>query len=149
MKKATMELSVGGFVLLGIAALVYLAVNLGEMELMGREYYSVNARFSSVSGLVEGARVEIAGVPVGSVASITLDTERMAALVGMRIEKKVELTSDAIASIRTSGLIGDRYVKITPGAGLENLKDGDFITETEPSINFEELISKYVFGEVK
>lgn len=146
MKRASVEMSVGIFVLMGILAVGYLAIQLGKMELMGDNYYTLKARFQSVSGLKNGARVEIAGVPVGKVTSITLDKERMAALVTMKIQKGIEITDDAIASVRTSGLIGDKFIKLSPGGSDEILKDGDLITDTESSVDIEELIGKYVFG---
>lgn len=148
MKRASVEMSVGIFVLMGILAVGYLAIQLGKMELMGDNYYILKARFQSVSGLKNGARVEIAGVPVGKVTSITLDKERMAALVTMKIQKGIEITDDAIASVRTSGLIGDKFIKLSPGGSDEILKDGDLITDTESSVDIEELIGKYVFGGV-
>ncbi len=148
MKRASVEMSVGIFVLMGILAVGYLAIQLGKMELMGDNYYTLKARFQSVSGLKNGARVEIAGVQVGKVTSITLDKERMAALVTMKIQKGIEITDDAIASVRTSGLIGDKFIKLSPGGSDEILKDGDLITDTESSVDIEELIGKYVFGGV-
>lgn len=149
MKRGSIEMSVGIFVLVGLVAVGYLAVKLGKMEIMGGDHYTVKARFTSVSGLTTGARVEISGVPVGKVSAIELDPKTMYAVVSMAIRKGVDLTSDAIASVRTAGLIGDKFIKISPGAGDENLKNGDFITETEPAINIEELIGKYVFGSVE
>jgi phospholipid/cholesterol/gamma-HCH transport system substrate-binding protein len=149
MKKAQMELSVGFFVLLGVLAVAYLAVNLGEVEIWGKDYYTLKARFSSVSGLNDGARVEISGVPVGKVEGITLDPQTLAAVVRLRVRSDLKLTNDAIASISTSGLIGEKYVKISPGAGDQVLADGGFITETEPAVNLGELIGKYVFGNVQ
>ncbi len=149
MKRASIEMSVGIFVLVGLLAVGYLAVKLGKMELMGSDHYTVKARFTSVAGLTTGARVEISGVPVGKVSRIYLDPKTMYAVVDLAIHNGVELTSDAIASVRTAGLIGDKFIKISPGAGDRVLKNGDFITETEPAINLEELIGKYVFGSVE
>jgi phospholipid/cholesterol/gamma-HCH transport system substrate-binding protein len=108
----------------------------------------LNARFQSVSGLKKGAQVEIAGVPVGKVDLISLDHERQVALVKLKIEHGVVLTDDVIASVKTSGLIGDKYIKLSPGGSDTVLKAGDTIIETESALDIEELISKYAFGKV-
>ncbi|MCP4106384.1 MAG: outer membrane lipid asymmetry maintenance protein MlaD [Desulfobacteraceae bacterium] len=148
MKKGSVEISVGIFVLIGILCIGYLTIKLGKMELIGDNNYPVYAKFRSVSGLTVGAQVEMAGVQIGKVDSITLDHERLVAKIRMKIQKDLELTDDAIASIKTSGIIGDKYIKISPGGSDEILKPGDYITETESAIDLEELISKYVFGKI-
>jgi len=149
MKRTSVELGVGIFVLIGIACVGYLTIRLGKMELLGNEHYYLNARFNSVSGLKAGASIEIAGVQVGQVDSISLDIKDNVALVRMKIRKDVELTDDAIASVKTSGLIGDKYLKLSPGGSDHILKAGDTLTETESALDIEELISKYAFGGVK
>ena len=148
MKKINVELAVGVFILIGIVCVGYLTIRLGKMELIGSGHYSIEARFSSVTGLKSGARVEIAGVQVGQVDSITLDKQRQVALVRLKIQKAVELDEDTIASIKTSGLIGDKFIKLSPGGSDVILKPGDSIVETEAAIDLEDLISKYVFGDV-
>ena len=148
MKKSSTDLIVGIFVLVGILCVGYLTVKLGKMELIGGNYYSLFARFQSASGLKPGASVEIAGVPVGRVDAITLDKKRMAAQVELRIRKDVQLSDDVIAAIKTSGLIGDKFIKLSPGGSDEILKPGGMITETQSAIDLEELISKYVFGSI-
>jgi phospholipid/cholesterol/gamma-HCH transport system substrate-binding protein len=148
MKRQSFELSVGVFVLAGILAVAYLAVNLGELDIFGQEYYHLKARFQSVSGLKVGARVEVSGVAVGKVQRIDLDLKSMAAVVTFKIQKELEITDDSIASIRTSGLIGDKYVKLSPGGSDKLLAEGGMITETESAVDIEELIGKYVFGGV-
>ncbi len=148
MKKSSTDLIVGIFVLVGILCVGYLTVKLGKMELIGGNYYSLFARFQSASGLKPGASVEIAGVPVGRVDAITLDKKRMAAQVELRIRKDVQLSDDVIAAIKTSGLIGDKFIKLSPGGSDEMLKPGGMITETQSAIDLEELISKYVFGSI-
>lgn len=148
MNKYSRETAAGVFVLLGLLCVAYLTVKLGRMELFTDKGYTVTCRFSSITGLRVGAEVEIAGVPVGRVASITLDGERPLAVVGLRINEGVRLTDDVIASVKTSGLIGDKYVKLSPGGSPDILGNGDEITETESSIDIESLISKYVFGGV-
>jgi phospholipid/cholesterol/gamma-HCH transport system substrate-binding protein len=147
MKRTTVEMGVGLFVLMGILTVGWLTIRLGKMEILGGNYYTVHARFANIAGLKEGAIVDIAGVKIGSVESIRLNQEYMAAEVGMKIEKDVTLSEDVIASVKTSGLIGDKYVKISPGGSSETLKDGDMILETESALDIEELISKYAFGE--
>lgn len=148
MKKSSIEIAVGIFVLIGIVCVGYLTIRLGKMELMGGNYYTLNARFQSVSGLKTGAQVEIAGVKVGQVDAVELDPVQQIALVKLKIDRNVELTDDVIASVKTSGLIGDKYLNLTPGGSEEILKSGETITETESALDIEELISKYVFGDV-
>lgn len=148
MKKYSMETSVGIFVLIGLVALGYLTVKLGKMEILGGDYYTVHARFTNVQGLKSGSFVNMAGVQIGQVDDISLDVERSIAIVDLKIDKKVPIDEFAIASIKTSGLIGDKYVKITPGGSDQYLKPGDTITDTESAIDLEELISKYIFGSV-
>ncbi|UCG07974.1 MAG: outer membrane lipid asymmetry maintenance protein MlaD [Desulfobacterales bacterium] len=148
MSKTSLELGVGIFVLIGILCVGYLTIRLGKMELLGNEHYYLNARFLSVEGLKKGAQVVIAGVEVGQVDHISLDAEEQVAIVRMRIRKGVTLTDDVIASVKTSGLIGDKYIKLSPGGSDQVLKEGEMITETESSLDIEELISKYAFGDV-
>jgi len=149
MKKYSLETMVGVFVLAGLLCVAYLTVKLGKLEVIGGDGYAVTARFKDVTGLKSGAYVEMAGVRIGRVCKITLDTKDNSALVGLEIEKGVRLTDDAIASIKTSGLIGDKFVKISPGGSDDILKPGGMIVETEPSVDLGDLIGKYVFGGVK
>jgi phospholipid/cholesterol/gamma-HCH transport system substrate-binding protein len=149
MSKTSLELGVGIFVLIGILCVGYLTVRLGKMELLGDEHYYLNARFISVAGLKKGAQVVIAGVQVGQVTQISLDPEEQVAIVRMKIIEEVVLTDDVIASVKTSGLIGDKYIKLSPGGSDEILKDGEMITETESALDIEELVSKYAFGDVE
>lgn len=143
------ELCAGLFVLVGLLCVGYLTIKLGKMELIGDDGYTLTGAFSSVSGLRVGADVEIAGVTVGRVTSIRLDEKNHAdAIVSMRIKKGVPLGDDVIASVKTSGLIGDKYIMLSPGGSPDTLEDGDEITETEPSLDIESLISKYAFGKV-
>ena len=148
MKKASMELAVGIFVLCGLLAVAYLAVNLGKLKFMDENRYPVKALFQNVSGLKTGARVEISGVVVGEVVKITLDRKKMAAMVNMKIENGIKLSDDSIASIRTTGLIGDKFIKLSPGGSDDFLKADGMITDTESAMDIEELIGKYVFGGV-
>ena len=148
MKKASIELTVGLFVLAGIISVGYLAIRLGKMEIIGKNTYTLYGQFQSVTGLKRGANIEIAGVQVGQVTNIHLDPETQAAIVTMKIDKTVELTDDVIASLKTAGLIGDKFIKLSPGGSDLVLKDGDKIIETESGVDLEELICKYVFGGV-
>jgi phospholipid/cholesterol/gamma-HCH transport system substrate-binding protein len=149
MNKSTIELIAGIFVLIGIVCIGYLTIRLGKMELLGDNNYLIYARFESVAGLRPGAQVEISGVTVGRVESISLDQKRQMANVKMKINKDVQLTDDAIASVKTSGLIGDKYIMLSLGASEEMLAPGDTIVDTQPAMDVEELVSKYVFGGVE
>ncbi len=147
MKKLDLELAVGFFLLIGIICLGYISVKLGKLEVIGGEYYTVYAEFAKAGGIKPGSSVEIAGVEVGKVKSIRLDKD-FQALVGLQINSGVKIQEDAIASIKTKGLIGEKYVQITPGGSDKILGDGGKIRETESAVDIEELISNYVFGKV-
>ncbi len=146
MKRFNLEMAVGAFMLVGLLAVAYLTLNVGGIDLFGSNYYRVYADFDSVSGLKNGAQIEIAGVPVGKVTNITLKDDQ--ARVELSLRPEVKIGSDVFASIKTQGIIGDKYVQLTPGADDDYLKDGDEITETESAVDLESLISKYVFGKV-
>ena len=148
MKTGVLETLVGIFIIIGIFCVGYLTIKLGKMELFGSDNYFLTARFQSVSGLKEGARIEIAGVPVGEVDEIALDREKQVALVRFKIKKNITLTDDVIASVKTSGLIGDKYIMFSPGGSDLLLEDGDIIEETESVLDIEALISKFAFGGV-
>ncbi|MBF0143902.1 MAG: outer membrane lipid asymmetry maintenance protein MlaD [Magnetococcales bacterium] len=149
MQNAKLEFAVGLFVLLGILALSWLSIRLARMEMIGGNYVPIVASFGSISGLRTGASVEIAGVEVGRVSGIELDTKEFEARVHMRINAGVPIQEDAIASIRTKGLIGDRYITISPGASEKNLGPNEQLVQTESAINFEELISQFIHGSVQ
>lgn len=148
MKQERIETVAGIFVLIGIICIGYLAIRFGKMQIMGSDTYKLHGRFNSVAGLKPGASIEIAGVSVGQVGSITLDPDRQVAVVTLRVMNGVALSDDVIASVKTAGLIGDKYIKLFPGGSDEMLKPGDEITETESAVDLEELISKYVFGQL-
>lgn len=145
---ATRETAVGIFVLIGLLCTAWLTVKLGRMELLNDNGYQLTARFNSVSGLRVGADVELAGVPVGRVTAISLDPQRAQAIVSLRLDKHVQLSRDTIASIKTSGLIGDKYVNLAPGGSEEMLHANGEIEETESAVDIESLIGKYAFGGV-
>ncbi len=148
MVKYSKELWVGVFVFLGLLALGYHTVKLGKMEVFGSDTRSAQAVFSSVAGLKVGASIEIAGVPVGRVSNITLDPKTgTRAVVTLQVNKSVQLTDDTIVSVKTSGIIGDKYISLTLGGG-DLLAEGQKMFETESSLDIEALVSKYVFGGV-
>ena len=144
MKKNNTELVVGFFVVLGFVSIAYTAINIGGMQIFGSSYYSLMASFTSVAGLKEGATVEIAGVEIGKVKQISLDGG--AAQVRLTIDSNIKIESDSLASIRTKGLIGEKFVKVTLGADEEYLGDGDEISDTESSLEIEELIGKFLYN---
>ena len=145
------QTAVGIFVLLGLVCVAYLTIKLGKMEVFTGPGYELNASFDSVSGLRVGADIEMAGVPVGKVTSIRLDPDPMRnqAVVRLRFDKDLHLSDDSIASVRTSGLIGDKFISISRGGSEHMLAPGDTITETESAVDLGSLISKYAFGGVK
>ena len=145
MKKTNLEIIVGVFLLAGFISFSWLAVKMGDINPFANETYPVTARFTSISGLKEGTTIELAGVVVGKASKIALDAGEYEAVVHLDIDKTVELTDDSIASIRTSGIIGDKFIKLTPGGSEIFLEAGDEIDETESSISLEELVSKYIF----
>jgi phospholipid/cholesterol/gamma-HCH transport system substrate-binding protein len=145
MKRFNLEITVGLFMVVGFICFAWLSIRLGDVNFFANHNYKVQASFGSVSGLKVGAAIEIAGVPVGRVAAITLDPVSYQAQVVMEIHNDVSLQEDSIASIRTAGIIGDRYVNISPGGSPELIGPGGKITETESAINLEELVSKYIF----
>ena len=149
MRKSSIETSVGIFMFIGIICIGYLTVHLGNINWIGDGHYTLHARFYSVSGLKSGAAVEMAGVQIGEINTISLDPKTQTALVGLKIKKGVLLTDDVIASVKTAGLIGDKYIMLSPGGSDRILKDGDLITETESAVDLEDLISKYIFGSAK
>lgn len=150
MNMVKLEMMVGSFMLIGILCLGYVSIKLGKMELVGGDFYSVTAGFDSVSGLKPGARVEIAGVEVGKVDRISLDAKSGdRALAILKIKSGVKITDDVIASVRTSGIIGDKFIKLRPGGSEIMLKNNSTIRETESAIDIEELVAKFIHGNVK
>jgi phospholipid/cholesterol/gamma-HCH transport system substrate-binding protein len=148
MKRVNLDLMVGLFVLVGFLSFVYLSVQLGEFSPFSmKRQYLIQAEFSNIAGLRRGAVVEIAGVGVGRVAQIEL-SDRQRALVSMYIDREVELSDDSIASVKTQGIIGEKYVSISLGGSDLILGDGDWLMETESALDLEELVSKYIFGGV-
>jgi phospholipid/cholesterol/gamma-HCH transport system substrate-binding protein len=146
MKKFSLEIYVGIFFVAGILCLTYLSVKLGKLDVMGSKGTVVFAVFSNTGGLKNGAEVQIAGVNIGRVKEITL--EEYQAKVRLQIESGVNLQEDAIASIKTKGLVGEKYIEITPGGADNFIPGGGKIQETLPPFDLEKAISKLVFGKV-
>jgi phospholipid/cholesterol/gamma-HCH transport system substrate-binding protein len=145
------ELTSGIFLLMGVAALLWLATEATDYGMqVGEETYIVSARFSNVADLKERAPVKIGGVSVGLVDSISLDPVMFDAIVKMRIDERfAEIPTDTSASILTSGVLGDRYVGLEPGGAMEALTDGDEIFVTQSAVVLETMISKYLFNTSK
>jgi phospholipid/cholesterol/gamma-HCH transport system substrate-binding protein len=146
MRKRSVETTVGIFVVVGLLCVAYMTLRLGKLDVLGGNYYTLKGHFSSITGLKPGSSVEMLGIQIGKVKGFTIDQENQEAVVKMRIRGDIKIYDDAIASIKTSGLIGDKYIHIDAGGSDEILKPGATITETEPPVDIEELISKYVFG---
>lgn len=139
-----MEIGVGLFLLIGLACLGYVSFTLGHLQLFGGKDYDVKATFSNVAGLKDRALVSMAGVKIGEVKKVSLYDGQ--AQVILKIVKDVKLEDDSIASIKTMGIIGDKYVSITPGASDVLIKPGGTIRDTQPPMDFESLIGRFVFG---
>src|SRR5262249_3114761 len=146
MRRFNLEVTVGLFVVLGLCALAYLSIRLGQLPIGQGRTYDLIAVFPSVAGLRVGATIEIAGVQIGRVQEINL--ANYAAVVTLRVEKQVQLQEDAIASIRTRGLIGEKYISITPGGSDRLLKPGGRIREVEPPLDIEGLIGRFIQGKI-
>lgn len=146
MRRSALDLGVGFFVLVGLLALGWMSVKLGRVDFLGNSGYVVSADFPTVGGLKAGSTIEIAGVEVGRVDRILLHDYQ--ARVVMVIQPQVKLQEDAIASIKTKGLIGERYVRISPGGSEKLIPPNGRIREVEPPVDIEELLSKYIFGKV-
>ena len=148
MKRFDLELAVGIFLLIGIIALGYLSIKLGKMEVLGREGYTVRAQFVDAGGIKAGSVVEIAGVQVGKVQNVKLDMRDFQASVSMVIDKGVPIQDDAIASVKTKGIIGEKFIKLTPGGSDVLISNGGIIRETESAVDLESIVAKYAFGKV-
>lgn len=146
MKNRSIEFLVGSFVLSGLAAVFYLAIQVGSARFFGSDCYTVTARFSSASGVNPGSRVEIAGVRVGTVKDVVLD-EFFDAIVTLELPNSLELDEDTIASVKTSGLIGDRFIDLSPGGGFP-MESGYEIVDTESALDIESLISRFALGRI-
>jgi phospholipid/cholesterol/gamma-HCH transport system substrate-binding protein len=141
------EIAVGLFIFFGILSLAYISIRLGNINLLRNNYYPVKAVFSSVKGLKKDTVVEIAGIEMGKVADIKLVDYK--AVTTLRIRADIKIQDDAIASIRTKGLLGEKYVEITPGGSDILIEPGCTLRETEPPLDLEKLIGSFIFGKVK
>lgn len=141
------EILVGIFVLLCLVCVGYLTIQLGQLQLFSSDYNRYQARFSEVGGLVEGSAVRISGVNVGQVKDIRLDQERYAVMVTFAVEKEIKLSEGTMISIKTTGLIGDKYLSVSPGGSGISLQPGATIINTQPPVAIYDLISKYAFGD--
>jgi len=149
MKKYSNETIAGIFVVIGLLCIGYMTVQLGNVSIFGDDSYSLYARFTTVSGLRVGNPVEMLGMEIGKVSQFKMDQEEQLAAVELKIKNGIMIYDDAIASIKTAGLIGDKYVSIDAGGGGDLLKQGDTIIETEAPADIGDLISKYAFGDVE
>jgi phospholipid/cholesterol/gamma-HCH transport system substrate-binding protein len=146
MKQFNLEIAVGLFVILGILALGYLSIKLGRIGFGQSDTYALTAVFPTVAGLQSGAPVEVAGVSVGRVERISLQDYE--AVVTMRLDKDVQLQEDAIASIRTRGLVGEKFIRITPGGSDRLIPPGGRLREVETPLDFEDLIGRFIQGKI-
>ncbi|MGE4292745.1 MAG: outer membrane lipid asymmetry maintenance protein MlaD [Desulfovibrio sp.] len=152
-KKYSRETAVGVFVFVGLLSIAYMSVKLGNVKLFSNEYYTISAVFTKITGLKVNAPVSMYGVEVGYVEHIDLDLEGKetnnvpVAVVSMAVRKNYQIDDEAVASIKTSGLIGDKFVDIALGLGTGTLKDGDVIYDTNPAIDLEDLISKFAMSD--
>ncbi len=147
MERTTLDLWVGAFVVAGMAALVVLALKVGNLSTYNvSETYQLQAYFVNVGGLKPSASVRSSGVLVGRVTSIVLDTERYEAKVTMSIDKRYQFPKDTFANILTSGLLGEQYIGLLPGGDTELLKVGDEFKKTQSAIVLEELVGKFIFN---
>jgi phospholipid/cholesterol/gamma-HCH transport system substrate-binding protein len=146
MQRFNLEVSVGIFVILGMLALGYLSIELGQLRLLTGNTYTITAVFPTVAGLQPAAAVEIAGVPIGQVDDIRLQDYE--AVVTLRLENHVQLQEDAIVSIRTRGLIGEKYIRITPGGSDRMIPAGGRAREVETPLDFEDLIGRFIQGKI-
>jgi len=149
MKKYSLETIVGIFVVIGLLGIGYMTIKFGKIRMFSGDYYILYAHFSSVSGLRVDSPIEVEGIEVGRVEQMHIDQDRQVAVIKLRIEKGIRVYEDAIASIKTAGLIGDKLVDIDPGGGGDILQPGGTITETNSPVDIEALISKYAFGDIK
>jgi phospholipid/cholesterol/gamma-HCH transport system substrate-binding protein len=145
MNNRKIEFLVGCFVLVGLLSVLYLAIQVGSARFFGSESYVLEARFSSAAGVNPGSRVEIAGVRVGTVKDVVL-SDNFFAIVTLELPNSMQLDDDTIASVKTAGLIGDRFIDLSPGGSGFGLEPGDMIVDTESALDIESLISRFALG---
>ncbi|MBU0689382.1 MAG: outer membrane lipid asymmetry maintenance protein MlaD [Gammaproteobacteria bacterium] len=148
MQRTILDLWVGAFVVAGIAALVVLALKVGNLSTYNvSETYQLSAYFTNVGGLKPTASVRSAGVLVGRVNSIVLDTDRYEAKVTISVDKRYQFPKDTFANILTSGLLGEQYIGLIPGGDEETLQDGGVFRKTQSAMVLEDLIGKFLFSQ--
>lgn len=149
MKNTRLELFVGVFLIIGFFSFGWLALQLGEVPwLSASRTYEIYAEFDNISGVKSGADVQIAGVVVGKVDDIILSSDELARAT-LQVDNTIKIPVDSIASVKSQGIIGDKYIQITLGGDEELYATGDTLTDTESSVDLESLISKFAFGQVK
>jgi phospholipid/cholesterol/gamma-HCH transport system substrate-binding protein len=147
MERTTLDLWVGAFVVAGIGALVVLALKVGNLSTYNvSDTYQLTAHFTNVGGLKPTASVRSAGVLVGRVTSIVLDTNLYEAKVTMNIDKRYQFPRDTFANILTSGLLGEQYIGLVPGADDKMLQNGDEFKKTQSAVVLEDLIGKFLYN---
>jgi phospholipid/cholesterol/gamma-HCH transport system substrate-binding protein len=150
MERTTLDLWVGIFVVAGIAALVMLAMKVGNLGTYNvSDAYQVHAYFTNIGGLKPKSAIKSAGVVVGRVTGITLDTERYEAKVEMSLDRRYQFPKDTFANILTSGLLGEQYIGLMPGGDSEMLKNGEIIKKTQSAAVLEELIGKFIYNKAE
>jgi phospholipid/cholesterol/gamma-HCH transport system substrate-binding protein len=147
MKNLKLEFFVGVFFIVGLLALIYMSVELTRFEMKTKGGYTVKTTFENAGGLKVGSNVEIAGVPIGIVKQIELREYK--AVVTLHIIQKVQIPDDSMVAIKTKGLLGEKYVEVSPGASETPLKSGSEIMDTQSPIDFEKALGKYIFGKVE
>jgi phospholipid/cholesterol/gamma-HCH transport system substrate-binding protein len=148
MKKYSRETTVGFFMVVGLVFVAYMAIKLGQVSLFGEDAYMINARFQKVTGLRTGNPVTMFGLRIGTVTALEIDQENQMAVVRMTIKNGIRIYGDAIAAIKTEGLIGDKYVDIDAGGGLDPITPGGTIVDTVSPVDVGDIIGKYAFGSV-
>ena len=149
MKNTFVEIFVGIFLVAGFVALGWLAMELGEIPwLTGSKTYTIMAEFDNISGVKSGADIQIAGVRVGTVGDLSLNEDGVA-VVALQVDRSVEIPIDSIASVKSQGIIGDKFIQISLGGDEKFFHDGDVLRDTESAVDLESLISKFAFGQVK
>ena len=146
MNRRKIEIYVGLFVIIGVFTMGYLILAIGELNCFPQNQYMLHGFFASATGLKEGAPVEIAGVEIGTVSNISIDKERLVAKVVFHINGDIEVSDDSIVSVKTAGIIGQKYIDISPGGSDDILEDGDEIDNTESSLDIESLVRKFIFS---
>lgn len=143
------EIAVGIFLVAGLAAFAWLAVQLGEVSwLTGGSTYTLYAEFDNIAGIRVGSDVQVAGVTVGSVSALRLNKDGRA-VAAFKLNKELHVPRDSMASVKSQGIIGDKFIRILPGGDLENYQAGETIVDTESALDIESLISKFALGGVK